>query len=344
MVALNSRIIITSKSSGGVIEFDFCNDITIRSSWKDMTDTCSIIIPRKLRFEGVDIFAGSNPLIRRGDKVDVYLGYEPYLNLEFSGYIAEVNPTLPIELKCESSMWLFKQFRLNKIFPTGTKLKTILTYIIDKYKDSSIYSTFKTDIKIEVLDTNLGEFKIENATPVQFFDELEKKYGFITFMRNNTIYCGLAYYPNQRKELKLAFEDTIISSEMEYRTKEDQRVQIKAISINAVEKTRAVGTKNVKVQVTVGDPDGAIQTFHYMGLNAAQLTERANEQLNSLKYTGFYGGFTTFGEPIIKHGDGIVLTDPTLPEKNGTYLVKGVQKTFGLNGFRQIVDLDIKIA
>jgi hypothetical protein len=344
MVALKSRIVVTSRLTGTVIEFDFCTDITIKSSWQDMTDTATVKFPRKLSFEGKEIFGGANPLIRRGDSIDIYLGYDPFEVLEFSGFISDVNPKLPIELICQNSMWLFKQFRINKIFPTGTALKTIVTYIIDQYKASSIYADFKRDIKIEVLNTNLGEFKIENSTPVDFFSELEKEYPFTTFMRNDTIYCGLAYYPNQRNDVKFAFQDTIISSDMEYRNKEDVRIQVIATSINVVEKARAVGTKNVRTSVTVGDPDGGTRPFHYVGLNTTELTAIANTELNRLKYTGFYGGFSTFGEFSIKHGDGAIIVDDVLPEKNGTYLIKGVEKTFGLGGYRQNIELDIKIA
>ncbi len=344
MVNLKSRIVITSKTTGGVIEFDFCNDISTSSTWQDMTQKARFVIPRKLQFEGVDIFAGTNPLIKRGDSIKIYLGYEPYEVLEFEGFITGVNPSLPIEIECEDAMWLFKQMRLNKSFSKGTKLKVIFEYIMAQYKLSDVYKEIKQDVSFEALDTALGQFIIDNATPVQVFEELRKTYGFTTFLRNNKIYCGLAYYPMQRKEHEFEFQDNIIESSMQYKREEDTRIQVVAISISSVEKTRGVGFKNERTKVTVGDGDGAIRTFHFYGLSEVDLKKAAEREIVKLKYTGFYGSFLTFGEPSVKHGDGVIIKDNLLPEKNGTYLVKKVDKHFGLGGYRQDIELDIKIA
>ncbi len=46
-----------------------------------------IVIPRKLTFDGLPLFNGENPIFRRGDKIEVSLGYVPNITKVFSGYI-----------------------------------------------------------------------------------------------------------------------------------------------------------------------------------------------------------------------------------------------------------------
>jgi hypothetical protein len=53
------------------------------------------------------------------------------------------------------------------------------------------------------------------------------------------------------------------------------------------------------------------------------------------KDTGFRGSFTTFGSPIVRHGDRVKLVDPVINDRNGFYIVKSVETSFGQNGYRQ---------
>jgi len=72
---------------------------------------------------------------------------------------------------------------------------------------------------------------------------------------------------------------------------------------------------------------------------AKKLLQRETERL---RYTGYRGSFTTFGKPDIRHGDIVNLSDPIFPERSGKYLVKRVRTTFGMNGYRQEVELESK--
>ena len=45
----------------------------------------------------------------------------------------------------------------------------------------------------------------------------------------------------------------------------------------------------------------------------------------------------------MNHGDQVTLVDSVLPERNGTYLVRSVTTNFGLRGYRQRVELDIRL-
>lgn len=68
----------------------------------------------------------------------------------------------------------------------------------------------------------------------------------------------------------------------------------------------------------------------------------ADDEIERLKYDGYKGSLTIFGNSF-NHGDIINLKDDSYPERNGRYLIKKVVTTFGQNGFRQKLELDTKI-
>lgn len=65
--------------------------------------------------------------------------------------------------------------------------------------------------------------------------------------------------------------------------------------------------------------------------------------LSKYYYDGFKGKFTTFAHPYVKIGDTIYIEDSKLPDRNGKYNVKAVEYTGGINGHRQIIQLDYKL-
>lgn len=79
-------------------------------------------------------------------------------------------------------------------------------------------------------------------------------------------------------------------------------------------------------------------------MSDADLLKLATEALEKLKYEGFRGSFTTFLQPMVRHGMAVKLIDPLIPDRNGVYLVRQVITRFGMEGGRQEITLDRKIA
>jgi hypothetical protein len=65
--------------------------------------------------------------------------------------------------------------------------------------------------------------------------------------------------------------------------------------------------------------------------------------LEKFRYTGFRGTFKTFGVPIVRHGDKVQLVDPVIKDRNGLYIAKGIETTFGLDGYRQQIELGERV-
>jgi len=139
-----------------------------------------------------------------------------------------------------------------------------------------------------------------------------------------------------RKKHKFDFEKNIISSDLEYKRKDEVKIKVKAISISSKD--------NSKIEVTKGDKEGELRTINKVDLSKSQLEEEAIRQIDLLKYEGFRGSFESFGQPFTRPCDSVELTDPNVKERNGSYFVKSVSYSFGMNGYRQNVELDKKVS
>jgi len=325
MLRLYSKITFTSKTTGKEIVFDFVNEVTIETSYENLTDTAKITIPRKLNFEGKPIAVGVDSIFKRGDSVKIELGYFPDLRTVFTGYITKVSPKTPIVLECEDNMYLLKTTIIDKYSKTTVSLKQLLTDIIGNVVQ------FKT-----LLDVELGSFRITNSSVAKVLDVLKSDYGFYSYFVDGVLNVGLASDASDTKTIEYKFEENIIDdSSLEYQRSENMRLKVKAVSLNSKD--------NSKIDVEVGDDDGALKTFYTQNATEGALREFANLKLTEWKYEGFRGSFKTFGEPYIRHGDTAKLISDKFPEKNGLYEVVSVTRTFNTTeGYKQDIELGIK--
>ena len=122
-----------------------------------------------------------------------------------------------------------------------------------------------------------------------------------------------------------------------------------AYSVNKTEQTvmnksGSLKTKEKRLEVFVGSKSGEIRTLYYNNVTDVNtLKALATRDLQKFYYEGFWGSFVGFGMPSVRHGDFAVISDQILPERNGTYYIKSVTKTFGMNGFRQNIGLHFKV-
>jgi hypothetical protein len=110
MLRLTSEIFIYTAQ--GKISIPGVESVEINSSYEELTDTCSIVIAKKVSWQGKPLVEGANALFKRGDKIEVYLGYDFDNQLEFTGYIRDIKPSGNLELICEDAMFLLKKQQL----------------------------------------------------------------------------------------------------------------------------------------------------------------------------------------------------------------------------------------
>lgn len=348
MLQAQCSISITSEGTNRNITFDFVHSIEIESSYEDLTDKCKVVIPRKLTFDGLPLFNGDDPIFRRGDKIEISIGYVPNITKVFSGYIKNVGSSIPTVLECEDEMYLLKQWTVNypskvgletrskkgkllkhpKVIPFNVKLDELLDYCLTYH-----------DIEYEIVDNiDLGSFRAINASPAMILDKLKSEYGLYSYFRNGVLHVGFANDASVTSEASFKMEEVIINADtLEWQRAEDVRLKCVAISIFPD------NTKSDPIEF--GDPDGNQITIHKYNMDAKSLEFAAKEWIKENKYTGFRGEVETFGEPVMNHGDRIKLTSEKLPERDGTYLIKKVKRVYSVDGGNhQIFTLGAKVA
>lgn len=313
--------------------------------------------------------AGNPPLFMRGDKVTVEAGYyfdqyQAYKsevlesNIIFRGYISKISNRVPIVLECEDEMFKIKQIPvINQTWKASEY--TLQSMLTEMLKDTGI--VVKDGINLK---TSVGDFKTQNETVGNVLDRLKAEGSIYSYLRivngvTELRASGIVYYPQDTNSEVFEFQNTIIKDDLEYQIKDDLNVALKLHST----RTRKDGTnkdgtdkmKEERVEIMY-DRNGLIpqsEWENYRGsvvnipvlgaITEADLLARAKEYLPKFYYTGFKGSFTTFGLPIVRHGDIAILQDKVIPERSGSYLIKSVTTSTGVNGFRQKVILHMLI-
>lgn len=363
MLRLYSNIKITSATNGSVsqfsnvIEFNFVNEASTEESWENLTDYFKLVFPRNINRNGENIFSGENALLKRGDEIEVSLGYYPNLERVFKGHIVDISSKLPLEIKCQDDMYLLKN--TNIIFPTRrevitssvsktgrtTRLKKPRT-IVDTYSlDDLLDSILPEYIQYECLDMQLAKRAYTNVSVSRILEDLRSTYGLYSYFRENeqgeqVLHVGFASDASTGVTHTFEFEKNIIDdSNLEYQQAED-------ISYKVI--LKVINENNEVTEYTYGDTDGSQRTVHVYSsttnpISREVLDKMGNDWVSKYKYTGYKGSFTAFGEPVVRHGDIVKLTSRKLPERDGNYLVKGVKRSFGVNGYRQEIFVDAKV-
>ena len=322
-------------------------------------------------------FSSSAPLFLRGDKVTITAGYK-YFNKDhreieetaqyFSGYITKVGSKKPIELELENNMWILKQTPVAvHTFTKADTLEHIMRTLISEVKG--------TPFTVKAFgETTFGAFSTGHESIGEVLHRLQKTYGFEFYFVGNELRGGILIYNyNNIVKENFHFQQNIISDELEYSRLDD--INLSALAHNTIEEDNGLcvdgsrKTKKVRLEVLITikhrptanelpytireikkgevrpeNTDGTRVDYHYITeTTIAGLAARAYDALKKYNYEGFRGGFTTFGLPFMKQGDTAIIVDDILPERNGSYRVRSVEYTGGIDGLRQIIKLDFKL-
>jgi hypothetical protein len=312
----------------GEYEAGYVHEVEITSTWKELTDTCKVRMPSRgyvsegdsykdFRFE--DVF-------KTGMAVSVLLGYEPDLVPIFRGYIAEIKPGVPFEFLCEDEMYLLKRKPVKAQAYSG-KLSGLLRQIAPE-----------AEVDLKDTDVQLTNFVIEkNVTVARVFQKVRDDYKLAIFFQNGKLYAGLPFV-NRKIDLKpvlFGFQENVVSTDLQYKRKEDVKLKAKVISLLP---------DGEKIEVEAGDPDGEQRTLNYRGItDKAALRTIGERDLEKYRIEGYRGSFLAFGTPVVQHSQAVEVSDEIYPARKGRYIVEKVITTFGTGGYRQKVELGQKL-
>lgn len=314
---------ITIEGDTKTLELRSLVEFESEQTWRNLTQTAKLKLPRKLYFK-----EGVADLVKRGNPIVIRTGYEGEYALglqeRFRGYIAYVSNETPVTLECEDEMFKMKQTQVKPNTFNNATLADVLNYCgITDYTALGSY--------------NIGKFSIteKEGTVAKVFEALQK-YGINCFYRGGKLHCGNPYSAAQNKPKLFVVGRNIEKSELEFRRKEEIRLRVKVSSKDS--KTSKITTAEA------GDTDGELRTFEgFFNLSKEDLQKQANEMLDKMKYDGYRGSFTAWGEPVVNEGELVELYDPEFPEKGGVYWVDKITHTAGNSGIRQKNELGTKV-
>jgi hypothetical protein len=181
-------------------------------------------------------------------------------------------------------------------------------------------------------DIVLGPYRITRDTVAEELAELRREFGLMAYFRmvdgEYKLYVGYTYPFDGRKKADFITGKNIVSESLEYRKKEDIKMRVKATSIQA---------DNKRIDVEIGDKEGELHTVYHYGITRDELRVFAESELDRFKYSGFQGSFISFGEPAVTKTD--IAHVKSQDGNEGDYLINKVEKTFGVNGYRQEIFL-----
>lgn len=318
----------------GSFKFKGVHEVKIAKSIYSMNETCVIKLPTTARLRKYDTLSTVSVSVaqqwQQGDKVVVQLGYNGNYKTEFVGFVRRLNFTTPVEIECEGYVNQLRTRLKPKTF-VNVDYKTIVNYIIagteivldqEMKKQSLIVQKFsvKTDTGAETLH-QLNKHLL-NALAINF--------------HGPELYMGVSYQ-QQKATVKYKLGWNVIKDNgLKLRDPGNYTVDIKISGI------KGDGTKNM---VNVGDKSlhvKRIRTYSITDKNT--LTKLGNMLVQKEKYTGYEGKITAFGIPFCEHAWKVELTDPRYAEREGSYLIDSVEIIFGMQGFRRIVGIGIKVS
>lgn len=332
MRRLVSRVDILKKDENKVFRFQCITEVTINSSYDTLTDTCVLEFPRGLKVrtranDGSIEYSTGVP-IKVGDYVEVFVEYDTLRNKKprFRGYVRNIQPTRPVRIELEDEMYLFKRERLK--------------FSYKEVNVEDILDQMRGIIPIQTVTGTIGKFRSDNLTAAQVLQKLKQKYGFTSFVRDGKLYFGKRFWEEYRKEHVFDSQFNIIEDRLEFRTEEEIDLTIRAVSI-----IPTADGKDQQISVEVGDGFEQFETRTYYNItDRERLRQLAESELLKRDFTGYRGTFTTFGDPWVRHGDVVTIRNLRYPEKEGKYLVRSVRTKFGQDGFRQEIELDVKLS
>lgn len=307
MLALNCKIII------GNIELYFSNDIAIEKSVNSILQTCNIRLPKSIRLQDQDILN----LIGKGERVEVWMGYNADLKKEFSGFVTATEPSVPFSIHCENEAWLLKQATVSNSWRNPSL--------------QDIIAAMAPNTPAIVADVRFGSFRIDRASPYTVLEGLREKFGIKSFFMYGMLYVGTEPTP---QTVSYGFQQNIVSHSLTWKTRDEFNFGVRAISILP---------NNQTYEYTAGSSSGNLKTIAYYNISEAELKKRAEALLANRLYDGYDGEITTFGLPYCQPSDVADLHDSEYPTRSGKYIIEKTSVLFGQGGFRRTLTIGQRI-
>ncbi|EMJ92195.1 hypothetical protein [Leptospira alstonii] len=325
MLTLNQELEISN------MKFPAVTEVTLESSREIPTDILTVKLPKYKNLKKDSIVKFS--------KVTWKAGYTRYgLLPEFSGYVLEISPKVPLELKCADPFF----FCQRKIMTRDYHQKPLMTFLND-----CIHPQIKSDISIVIRDSDIKrtvDIRCAKKSARYALSELKKTHGVDVFFHDWKLVVQKAFkHPN----LTFASKGNQSKSQKQNTSEPKEKFPIFRFTQNIIEDDLTpLESKPFQIVVRGENPktgqnyrgvygEGEARYYEIDGLDSGGAEKRAKEIFDDKCGSGFKGKFISFGYPSITHSQIIDIQDPEDSSRSAKVFVDRVIKKFNTNGYRQ---------
>lgn len=318
---LNYNIIFTNKQ-GDSYQLVLVHSVEIHKSVELLTDTCSIKIPDSYLN---NVYKIPEAILRTGDKVEVWLGYNRDLKKEFEGYVQRIKTDdNTIELLCEDEMYLLRKKVPNKEF----KKITVPALARHLLKETGL------DMELDAtLIQDYDKFVIFNATAFDVLKKIQEDTNANIFITHKNGRAVLNIHPpfhDKGGHVVYSFQQNVEKIDLKYVSADDKRVEIVLTT---------TGKDGKRIEVKHGDTGGRREERQVTGMSKAAMEEQAKRDYSAWKFDGYEGSITGWLVPYVEPTYTAEVRDAEYPEKDGGYYVSSVTTSFGESGGSRKVQL-----
>lgn len=300
------------------------DSVTIRRSVESLCDTATIVVPATCLNRTLNL----EQYLQEGETVSIDLGYNGNLQTEFEGYLQTVHTDdKKITIECEDSLYLFRKEVNNKEYK-NVSIKSLLQQIVQQVDGSF---TVKCDYEF-----TYDKFVCKDATAYDVLKKLQDETKANIYFSGTTLHVHPQYSETGNTgAVRFDFAVNVEKSDLKWKKADERKYFIE------VEGIQADGTR---VTVTTGKQGGDKRCIKVYGVtDRASLLKRAQEELQTIVYTGFEGSFTGWLVPYCEPTYRIELNDEDYPDKKGQYYVVATETTFGSSGGQRKITIGKKI-
>ena len=306
--------------------------VNIKKSVETLADTATIIIPgahinRTLEVENK---------ISEGDVVEIWLGYDNNLVLEFKGYLNRIaTDDLSIRLECEDALYLFRQNLENRQF-TNITLTQLLNEVVNEVNEKNRLAGTPTNYTVNSsYEFTWDKFTIYRATAFDVLKKVQQETRANIYFKDNVLHIHPQFSEIFNDDIVIYdFAKNIEKSQLKYVLQRDKRISIEVTAI------LPDGTQR---KITYGTTGGVRHEIRLGTANEESMRERAEREWNLFAYDGYEGNFTGWLIPATEPAYQIRIQDGDYPFKNGNYYVIAVDTMFSDSGGERTITVGKKI-
>ncbi len=295
----------------------------VRKSANKLSDTAAIKLTGMAYSKTLEV----ESKIKRGDEVNIKLGYNDTLQQEFQGFICSISTDNTIVVECEDRMFLMRKEVQNKQYK-NIKATAVIEDVVNQIGG---FSVIKED---GVSNVKYDKFTISNATAYDVFKKIQSDTGLHIFVKGKELHVHLKY-TYKEGGVKFDFSRNVESSNVKYIKADDKKVQVEVVGIDR---------QNKKTKVLVGESGGDKITVHrYNVSEEPALKIIGEEEIKKHRYTGYEGNLTVWLFPYYTYGYSVDIVDANYPQRQGIYYVEAVTTSFSDGGGKRKTTIGVKL-